>query len=164
MLSSEAVANYFIHKSFEKGVEVTPMKLIKLVYIAHGWHRGYFSQNLISDAVQAWKYGPVIPELYRQIKHHRGHPIDCSIAGYGVAGDEKNPVPHPRTMELLEKVWSIHGKDDGLKLSALTHQPDTPWDRTWRLSGGARYQGAIIPNEWIDQHYKEKIEASKLNG
>ncbi|MFK3799943.1 MULTISPECIES: Panacea domain-containing protein [unclassified Pseudomonas] len=163
MLSSEAVANYFIQKSFEKGVDVTPMKLIKLVYIAHGWHRGYFSESLIGDAVQAWKYGPVIPELYRKIKHHRRNPIDASIPGYGIAGDANNPVPHLRTLELLDKVWNIHGKHDGLQLSALTHQPDTPWDRTWRLAGGDQYQGAIIPNEWIDQHYKEKIEASKAN-
>lgn len=76
MLNSEAVANYFIQKSFDTGIGLTPMKLLKLVYIAHGWHRGYFSENLINDAVQAWRYGPVIPDLYRKVKGYGRRDID----------------------------------------------------------------------------------------
>ncbi|MFZ3184229.1 MAG: type II toxin-antitoxin system antitoxin SocA domain-containing protein, partial [Pseudomonas sp.] len=92
MLPSESVANYFIQKSFNSGIPLTSMKLIKLVYIAHGWHCGYFSQNLINDAVEAWKFGPVIPDLYRKVKWYgRGH-IDAPIEGYGVVGDNWNPL------------------------------------------------------------------------
>lgn len=159
MLNSEAVANYFIQKSFDKGVSLSPMKLLKLVYIAHGWHRGYFSTNLINDAVQAWRYGPVIPDLYRKLKHFGRRAIDAPIEGYGIAGDSQNPVPEDRTLALLDRVWDIYSQYGGVELSAMTHQSGTPWDQIWKSSGGEDYRGAIIPNELIEQHYKQKISA-----
>ena len=36
MYPSLVVSNFFINKSIEEGVELTPMKLLKLVYITHG--------------------------------------------------------------------------------------------------------------------------------
>ena len=65
-----AVANFFIQKSIETGLEVTPMKLLKLVYIAHGWSLGLFGEPLIDEAVVAWTYGPVIPDLYKVLKDY----------------------------------------------------------------------------------------------
>lgn len=158
MLPSEAVANYFIQRSFDTGIPLTPMKLIKLVYIAHGWHRGYFSQNLINDAVEAWRYGPVIPDLYRKVKWYGRNHIDAPIEGFGVVGDVRNPLPNQHTLDLLEHVWRSYSGYDGIGLSAMTHQPDTPWDTVWRRERGSEYRGAIIPNDLIEQHYRAKIQ------
>ena len=163
MLNSEVVANYFIQKSFDTGVPLTPMKLLKLVYIAHGWHCGYFSQNLINDAVQAWRYGPVIPGLYQRIKKYGQEKIYAPIEHFGVAGDPQNPPPNPSTMQLLDRVWDTYSHYDGIALSAMTHQSDTPWDKTWRQAGGDQYHGAIIPNHLIDEHYKRKIQLAGQN-
>jgi len=58
-----AVANYFIKKSQDDGIAVTPMQLVKLVYIAHGWHLGLHHSQLLTESIQAWKYGPVIPSV-----------------------------------------------------------------------------------------------------
>lgn len=161
MMHSETVANYFIQKSFDTGVELTQMKLLKLVYIAHGWHRGYFSTNLINDAVQAWRYGPVIPDLYRKIKHYGRRPIDAPIDNYGVPGDGSpgNECPDEQTLALLDKVWDVYSDCSGVELSALTHRKGTPWDKVWKESGGDNYRGAIIPNELIESHYKERISS-----
>lgn len=52
-MHSETVANQFLVRSFDSGTEISVIKLIKLVYLAHGWHRVYFSRNLISDPVIA---------------------------------------------------------------------------------------------------------------
>ena len=164
MLSSECVANYFIQKSFDTGVPLTPMKLIKLVYIAHGWHRGYFSQNLINDAVQAWRYGPVIPDLYNKVKRYGRNTIYTPIECFGIAGDSSNPPPNAKPLPLLDSVWSVYSKFDGIALSAMTHQPGTAWDEIWRASGGEKYSGAIIPNVVIDAHYKDKIKQAAANG
>ncbi|MCC7437458.1 MAG: DUF4065 domain-containing protein [Armatimonadetes bacterium] len=61
---SRIVGNSFLDIALKDGTALTPMKLLKLVYIAHGWHLGIMGKPLISDEVQAWKYGPVIPKLY----------------------------------------------------------------------------------------------------
>lgn len=163
MMHSETVANYFIQKSFDTGVELTPMKLLKLVYIAHGWHRGYFSSNLINDAIQAWRYGPVIPDLYRKIKHYGRNAIDAPIHGFGLPGDgcSENECPNDQTLALLDRVWEVYSEFSGVELSAMTHRSGTPWDEVWRGSGGDNYSGAIIPNDLIERHYKERVESQQ---
>lgn len=156
MLPSEVVANYFIQKSFDTGIPLSQMKLLKLVYIAHGWHRGYFDTNLINDGIEAWQYGPVIPDLYRDLRHYGRSNIDAAIDGYRAL--EQLPadlLPDEHTIQLLDSVWGAYGQKSGLELSALTHQPGTPWDITRQRNPGAR--NAIIPNDLIDEHYKQKI-------
>jgi uncharacterized phage-associated protein len=163
-VDSEAVANYFIQKSFDQGVSLSQMKLLKLVYIAHGWHRGYFGVNLINDAVEAWQYGPVIPDLYRKIKHYGRSRIDAPIDGFGLAGDEKNLLPHPQTVELLDQVWSAYRDYSAIQLSSITHQKGTPWDEIWNKDGGSPYEGSLIPNELIETYYKNKINGQNAHG
>ena len=61
-----SVANYLVKKAASdvNGQPLTIVHLLKLVYFAHGWHLGRTGQPLINRPVEAWKYGPVIPEVY----------------------------------------------------------------------------------------------------
>ena len=80
MNSAKAIANYFLDKS----IDLTPMKIIKLVYIAHGWHLAITDKPLIEDYVQAWEFGPVIPDLYHEFKKYGNTPIKTYAKGdYG---------------------------------------------------------------------------------
>ncbi|RZK27839.1 MAG: DUF4065 domain-containing protein, partial [Hymenobacter sp.] len=45
------------------------MKLQKLVYYCQAWHLVVFNAPLYLEEIQAWAYGPVVYELYKQ---HRG--------------------------------------------------------------------------------------------
>ena len=65
--STQDIANYFLQKG-EKDPTMTPMKLIKLVYIAHGWNLGLTGKPLVSEDAEAWKYGPVFPSLYNKYR------------------------------------------------------------------------------------------------
>ena len=38
------------------------MHAIKLVYLCHGWMLGIYGRSLIGEPVEAWRYGPVVPE------------------------------------------------------------------------------------------------------
>src|SRR4051794_28085835 len=74
--SSFAVARYFIEQSQRDGIlDLTPMKVLKLVYIAHGWVLSSADAPLISESVQAWKFGPVIPSLYHYFKRYGASPV-----------------------------------------------------------------------------------------
>ena len=63
-----AIANWFLDRAFSGGDSLTPMKLQKMVYIAHGWSLGLSDNSLIHDAVEAWKWGPVIRSVYREFR------------------------------------------------------------------------------------------------
>jgi len=63
--SSISVAKYLLdNKEEDSGPSFSPMKIIKLVYIAHGWMLGINGLPLMKDPIEAWRYGPVIRELY----------------------------------------------------------------------------------------------------
>ncbi len=79
MYSSITVANYFLSKGWEEHVAITPMKLLKLVYVAHGWYLGGTGEPLIHDPIMAWRYGPVIPSLYHEVKKYRSRGITSKI-------------------------------------------------------------------------------------
>lgn len=152
MYNSRQLANYFIKKSHATGVELTPMKLIKLCYIAHGWHLGLFGNELLDEAIYAWKYGPVIRTLYRDFRQYGNSQISELYRENGTY-----PFPDKEVEDFLDTIWASYGKYDGVHLSALTHQENTPWDIVWNKEKGRDRKDAIIGNDLIAKHYKEKI-------
>lgn len=156
-----AVANFFIQKGLDTGEEVSPMKLLKLVYIAHGWHLALKGEPLISEGAQAWKFGPVIPDLYHRLKHYGMRPI-TELESEFVDGELVIPrVTNEADKRFLEAVWRAYSRYSAIELSNLTHQADTPWSEVWDIHGGRVKKGAIIPNDLIRQHYTEKLNANR---
>lgn len=146
---------------FDTGVEITPMKLLKLVYIAHGWHLGIKETPLINEAVQAWKYGPVVESVYHEFKEYGNQPIKKQATVLTVLEDDVQiitpSVDDVDSKLFLDSVWNTYSKYSGLQLSTLTHQSDSPWDIVWNKQGGKNKNGSIIPNDLIQAHYKDKM-------
>lgn len=157
MFSPSTVANYFLERAAGEGRALTPMQVIKLVYIAHGWHLGYFRQPLISEQVEAWQYGPVIDSLYHGLKKYRNAPVDAYLAS--PVNEERLLKESGNTKALLDHVWDRYSRYSGPQLSTLTHQPGTPWSKVWANSGRWS-RSEPIPDELILQHYTDKISAS----
>jgi uncharacterized phage-associated protein len=153
-----AVANYFIEKSFQTGNELTPMKLVKLVYIAHGWHLALTGRPLIDEAVQAWKYGPVINSLYHTFKAYGNDQILRMESEFKDL-HRMTPKVNESIKPFLDRIWEVYRRLNGVQLSSLTHQPNTPWYIVWHNRGGKENKAVIIPNDLIQFHYKEKANA-----
>ncbi len=156
MYSSNQIANFFIKKSHATGIEITPMKLIKLCYVAHGWHLGLYDEELLAEAIYAWKYGPVINSLYTEFKKYHTSPIS-ELYIDRVTG--KIPLPDDAKTPFLDKTWDIYKDFSAIQMSTLTHQKNTPWDIIWNQLGGKNRLNVIIPNDLIRDYYKKRIEA-----
>ena len=150
-----AIANYFIRKSIDSGKELTPMKLIKLVYISHGWYLGITGKPLLPEAIEAWQYGPVVPSIYNEFKRYGKQPITELV--YDKVTNTYPIVVDADLISFLDKIWYVYGNYDGLQLSALTHQQNTPWFTTWHKQGGKSSRAVMISDDLIKQHYQEKI-------
>lgn len=123
---------------------ISPMQLIKLVYISHGWMLGLFGRPLIDDTVQAWPYGPVIPSVYHRYKRFGGRSIN-------EIPDIEPPNFSARERSVMRQVWDQYGNYTGPQLSALTHKRDSPWDITRRTTG----LGGAISNDVIEEYYRK---------
>ena len=128
-----------------RNTQSTPMHLLKLTYISHGWMLGISGEALINEPVEAWTYGPVVPSIYHSYKSFGGN----SITAVPVDHSDKF-TDHQR--ELIQGVADAYSAYTALELSNITHQPGTPWDIVQREYG----TGAIIPNELIQDWYRKR--------
>ncbi|MFK7002115.1 type II toxin-antitoxin system antitoxin SocA domain-containing protein [Flavobacterium oreochromis] len=142
------IADYFLLKGADDA-NMTPMKLIKLVYIAHGWSLGIYNKTLINEKPQAWKFGPVIPSLYDEFKEFGNKKIEKVV---------QKPNLEKELEDFLDKIWNVYGKYTGVQLSAKTHEPNTPWSKTWEKAKEYFNTFSLqIPDSLIREHYLSKI-------
>ena len=142
MKDARTVANRLLTLAQQDGGSLTPMQLLKLVYMAHGWMLGLKGRPLIRDDVEAWQYGPVIPRLYNAVRGFKGRPIEGQLRDDGAALDADE-------IDIVDQVYGIYGRRTGPALSRLTHQPNSPWAKVY--TPGAF--GVEIPNDIIEDHY-----------
>ena len=165
MATAKEVANYFLSKYRKHGI--TPLKIQKLVYVAHGWHLALYDEPLVDDEyVEAWQYGPVFASLYHEFKYRGQLPIvelatkvDIEPNGARIETTPHIPKSNKKTRKLLDRIWEVYGNYTGLQMSALCHQPDSPWEHARKVALGRR--NANICDEKIKEHYKEKLNQSK---
>lgn len=143
------VANEFLRLASERDVALTPLQLMKLVYIAHGWSLGLRQRPLITDRIEAWKYGPVIPDLYHLTKKYGSGAVTDILRSSIFSG--RQPELDDDEKELIKAVYEVYGNLSGIRLSALTHRTGTPWAETYR----ADTNGIPISNDLIAEHYRQ---------
>ncbi len=133
-----AVANYLIELAKKEGIDLQPLKLMKLVYIAHGYMLALFDRSALNprfDRVEAWKYGPVIPSVYHSFKSYGKGNIDKLTTVFvptkdGKDFEVKTPMLKDKSLKLAcEAALSNFGKYTGSRLVELLHQKGTPWQR-----------------------------------
>jgi uncharacterized phage-associated protein len=154
LISSLAVSNFFVQKSLDTGVELNPMKVIKMVYIAHGWHLALKNNPLIDEAVEAWRYGPIVLRVYQEFRHFRDQQITQMYEKFERGYLYIPTVRDQETVYFLEKVWEAYCGLSGLQLSTITHKPDTPWHQTWNKYN----KNKNIPNNIIKKYYRSLVQ------
>ncbi len=143
--AAQTIAEWFLIRAASEGESLTQMKLQKLVYFAHGWHLGIYAEPLISDPIEAWRWGPVIKTLYRKY-------ADCGSRGLPSPAGMRGVI-NAQTDALLNRIWSVYKSRSASELSAMTHKAGTPWQKTYQDVRPLR----IISNNLIEQHYKRLV-------
>lgn len=161
MFSPVTIANYFVAKSWESGEALTPMKLVKLVYIAHGYHLAITGKPLLTEPAMAWKYGPVVLSVYHNFKEFGGDPITEMKGRSDIESDWNPSTLGEMERRYLDLIYNRYKHLNGLQLSTLTHMVDTPWYITWHDNGGCNQHNAVIPNDLIEEHYKKLLNEQR---
>jgi uncharacterized phage-associated protein len=151
-----AVANYIHDKAIADCIFLDHMKLQKLAYIAHGWHLAITGQPLFFNRVEAWKYGPVIPDLYQEFRESGAAGIDHFARRPTVDGgsEEWTLDGEEESKRVIDGVWNSYKQFSGVQLSSMTHQKGTPWALARTKATGNR-SGPVIDPESIRKHYLE---------
>ena len=129
------IANYFLLKAkLDKISDMTPMKLVKLVYIAYSWYYAICKKKLFDEKIEAWRYGPVVPSIYHEFKRFRHESIDCFSINNT---DDLFPLIYEDDYlagVILLRVWKSYKNKDGIRLSNITHGDEGFWTSTYNNS------------------------------
>lgn len=162
--NANAVANYFLELAEEAEASISPMKLQKMVYFAHGWCLALLDELLVDEQIEAWRFGPVIRSLYGQFKHFGNMPITERAKLYKLLPGEKfrlkvttpaipdSPEAAP-VRDLLDRVWEVYSPFTAIQLSNMTHQQGTPWRQVMDAHNGEPPKGTDIPAKWIRGYF-----------
>lgn len=142
------VADAVLKIAKKRGHQLTPLQLMKLVYITHGFSLALRNKPLFHNRIEAWRHGPVMPDLYQATKNFGRNQIPLSKVG-----NEDDISLDEQEVGLVTSVFDKYSHLDGIALSYLTHQSGTPWDETYQPG----WNSAVIPNELIKSHYEDLL-------
>jgi len=140
------IANWFVERARKDDKHLSVMSLLKLAYIAHGWYLEMNDKPLFGNEVQAWKIGPVIPDVYNAFRKQGDYVSD--MASTKPSLQEINE----RDREFLEEIYNTYSGLSAFQLSNLTHVSEGPWKIASEMGGDY----APIPDSLMRQHYVNK--------
>ena len=145
------IANWFVTRA-RKNDRTLPMPtLLRLCFIAHGWHLEIHETPLFENRVEAWGYGPVILDVYYAFRSKDS----------AVTKTVRVPGPDNRfdsaVEDLLGQVYDKFGHKSAEQLTRYTDPVGGPCDIAIKVGG----EFAPIPPELVRQAYELKRYKSK---
>jgi uncharacterized phage-associated protein len=138
------VAKYFIYRgNSSEDDSVSNLKLQKLIYYAQGYHLALFDKPFFDESIEAWRHGPVCPEIYHEYKAYGAAPIDENISV------DFSEIFSSEQIELLEEVYSVFGQFAAWKLRDMTHE-ESPWKNHADFN-------EEIPQEEMKEYFKTRL-------
>jgi uncharacterized phage-associated protein len=141
------VARYLIRLAASESEPeyMSAMRLQKLLYYIQGWHLGLQDRPLFRERIQAWTYGPVVPEVFKIFRSYGDAPISTD------EGSSENLSDHQK--EFIAAVWEAYKAYSAVKLSQMTHE-ETPWrEARAGIPPGDRSR-VEIPRESLKRYFK----------
>lgn len=136
-----SIANFVLDLAEARGVDVSNLSINKIVYFLHANYLAQFDKPLVTAKIEAWEYGPVFRELYREFKGF----CDKPIRGRAFRIDPRTGSRELCTYEFpaADSAFLTSICEDYLtmslkKLLDMSHVRGGPWDRVWNHSTLAR--------------------------
>jgi uncharacterized phage-associated protein len=156
-----AVANYLVQRDLaeHRKPTLTNMALQKILYFAHGRYLGERGKPLFENPIEAWDYGPVIPDVYHAFKSFGSDPITkpaAKLVSNGGFREWRWVTPGlpdgPAAAEdrtFLDNIFKTYANQPATTLMAESHRAGGPWAQVYRR--GARH--VEIPNETMRAYF-----------
>ena len=167
------IAGWLINKGVNSSHYVTNLTLNKLAYFAHGYSYRFYEEPLIKNdypPFEAWKYGPVSPDIYHEYKYYGSGDIDDIIKIQPFTEDIRN---------YLSEFWNNFAiKYTSVQLINKAHAKGGAWEKA-KKTGWITYRNNMSEKNSNNQKHnydsppetaerdesadKEQEEFAKLN-
>lgn len=120
-MKSIDIANAFIERYGDK-LQLTNLKLNKLVYYAQVESLREGDSALFDDAIEAWRFGPVCRMVYDEFKCYGRNIITETSGSY---------VVDSRACHIVDLVASTYGSMSAFDLVTLSHKNGGAWNKVY---------------------------------
>jgi uncharacterized phage-associated protein len=161
MHDARAIANFFLDRADARGMKLSIMTLLKVLYFAHAWYLAKEDRPLIAQPFEAWDYGPVNRVVYDQFKKIGKNYISIRAVSFDVNQACFCQTPYSLdadTEKFLKDIFDYYSQFHPFKLSDLTHEKGSPWDVIWSAAATRAVPGMHIPNELIAAWFRQRPE------
>jgi uncharacterized phage-associated protein len=152
-----AIANFVLDLAQQDGREVSNLVVNKVVYFLHAHYLVQFGEPLVSAKVEAWDFGPVFRELYKEFKKFEKGPIKKRAQRLSANTGEPEICEYKFSHEDGEFLASLTKRYVQLSptaLVALSHEKGGPWDQVWNHDSAAN-ASMCITDEIIKAWYAQ---------
>ena len=132
----DQIANFMIVYASITKKPITNLQLQKFLYFLWIDYYRKHKKFLFCDEFSAWRFGPVIPDVYYRFCVYGGLPITESI---DVKLDNKEAANEIRV--IVDK----YSKEDPFSLVKETHHKDGAWDSIFNKNGNGSGNHTPIP-------------------
>lgn len=132
MVTALNVGNNILKRGFAEKIDITPMKLQKLIYFVYREYLKETGRSLFNERFETWRYGPVIPSVYDKFKKNGSN----AIRDYAYENGERfyltvNEESSPTFKNVIDEVWNNYKNFDGIVLSSITHAEGSAWRKAY---------------------------------
>ena len=120
MTTAIHVSNYFTNKAIKRKNPLMLMQALKYTYIAQQYHLALRDRPFFNEEIRAWKYGPVVVELYEHLKNTTNDNVMRFEQPPHDGFDEEQK-------EILEVVFYRYNKMGAYTLVCETNGKGSPW-------------------------------------
>lgn len=158
------IANAILDIAEGFGFKLSNLALNKILFFAHGWHLAVLDRPLVDSVFEAWQFGPVHPQIYRQLKGfgNKAIPKGRRLTSIDLETGIDRPVKanlDKEEYEFCSKLLKFYGKYSASKLVEISHESGAPWDQVWEKAGRSASPGMTIPDEITKAYYQAKQRA-----
>ena len=125
---------------------LTNLELQKVLYLANMNYLGEHKKSLIQGNFEAWKFGPVHPKLYHQVKQFCANFIAESAF---TKIKDLDPKQHQQEIKILEDFHEIFPSGSANALIEITHWEGGAWKKIYVPS-----KNNVIAQKHILEEYK----------
>lgn len=154
------VANAILAAADAAKLLLTNMSLNKIAYFAHAASLAHYGRPLVDSPFEAWQYGPVHPQLYRQLKRFKDQPVTGRLTRVDL--ETGGDVPYEVRLsqeekDLIDRITVFYGVMPAGRLVEISHEPGAPWDQVWAAGEKEARPGMIISDAATESFYKAKF-------
>ena len=136
MYNAMELSTYIVSKCIKEDCPISNLQLQKILYYIQKafLNRG---DRAFSDNIEAWQFGPVVPNVYDHYCGYGAMPISFSSIKYDVAKEDKQLIDSIVESKRVLAPWDLVEE---------THKKGGAWDKTYKNGSGSH---EVIPTELI---------------